>query len=174
MLPSLRFLSNIRRILDRQNCQIFVEGGTEFGECFGRGIWFDVSLWIFVGLKTTFGAQIWTGVRSSKSKQAHQLWKAENRKFNMEEDLHAMKWTRDLIVKYSSKSKNCQILDEGGTEFGNLFGTKYWTTVWPNFLVWRVITDFDGLKKELEAQIWRDVRVTQSKHAHQLWKSENR
>ena len=38
MLPSLRFLSNIRRILDRQNCQIFVEGGTEFGECFGRGI----------------------------------------------------------------------------------------------------------------------------------------
>ena len=68
-----------------KNCQILDEGGTEFGAeiggkiggkiggRFGRTFWFDVSSWIFDGLKKELGAQIRTDGRESQTEQAHQL-----------------------------------------------------------------------------------------------------
>ena len=83
----------------------------------------------------------------------------------MEEDLHAMKWTRDLIVKYSTKNEKLSNTRRRGhriwdTEFGTRFGRRilFHVSSWI----------FDGLKKELGAQIRTDGRESQTEQAHQL------
>ena len=157
---------------------------------------FNVSLRNFGGLRMEFGARISGDGRVSKPKRGYKPCKTQtltSRRRKTYDVSSTNQTLRNCVTSQSlpqwwrkqqtSISQNLHNLSEFAWVMQTLGGTKFGWTVWRNGLgegftptFWFDVSTriFNGLETELGAQIWWDAAVTQAKHAHQLWKPENR